>query len=480
MHRVLSELGGFPKDQIKLLLDADADQVWQAIYAIEAMIAETKKDTGQKTLFVFYYSGHADGNALELGTSILRFENLLEYLKSAKADVRLAFLDSCKSGRLVSMKDSSREAKTDVRVTDEIRSNGYAIITSSAFNELSQESQEVRGAYFTHYLVSALRGAGDTSKDGAVTLTEAYQYAYRRTLARTSTTMGGAQHPMYEFELEGRGDIVLTRSSAIEDTGLAVSLPESGRFVVLDALGAEMVMELDLAADETAFVPLAKGTYVTYLMTPDNAVRRAEPVISDQGTTALGINDFETVALEETVARGGLFNTELAMEKTVHAIAPRPWRHELSTGGQWRLAPVEGYPSAWGAVLGYRWHVLTDWYVSAQLNWSGQPASGEFAGHQALGGLVGGGYAWPLTHLELRMELLGGYEHLLQGEFNGASRHTSGVNYLGLVGLTVPAGPVVLGCNAGVGGRIFQVLEKGWVHRPDVQVFLGVGYQWPG
>jgi uncharacterized caspase-like protein len=59
-----------------------------------------------------------------------------------------------------------------------VDASGEVVITSSSADELSQESDEVGGSYFTHYLLSGLRGAADTSGDGEVTLDEAYRYVY--------------------------------------------------------------------------------------------------------------------------------------------------------------------------------------------------------------------------------------------------------------------------------------------------------------
>jgi len=76
---------------------------------------------------------------------------------------------------------------------------GDAFMTSSSANEASQESDAIRGSFFTYYLVSGLRGAADMIHDGRITLNEAYQYAYNETLSRTEKTMGGTQHPNYDI-----------------------------------------------------------------------------------------------------------------------------------------------------------------------------------------------------------------------------------------------------------------------------------------
>jgi hypothetical protein len=83
-------------------------------------------------------------------------------------------------------------------------------MASSGATELSQESDRLRSSYFTHHLVSALRGAGDSDRDGQVTLSEAYHYAYHRTLVDTASTAVGTQHATLETGLRGKGEIVLT------------------------------------------------------------------------------------------------------------------------------------------------------------------------------------------------------------------------------------------------------------------------------
>jgi hypothetical protein len=35
-----------------------------------------------------------------------------------------------------------------------------------------------------------------------------------------------------------------------------------------------------------------------------------------------------------------------------------------------------------------------------------------------------------------------------------------------------------VGLEAGAGGRVFQVIGKGWVHRFDFQAVLGLGWKW--
>jgi hypothetical protein len=380
--------------------------------------------------------------------------------------VRLAFLDSCQSGKVIGVKGGRRGPGFDIRVTDEITSRGYAIITSSARDELSQESTEIRGAFFTHFLVSGLRGAADASGDGRVTLSEAYRYAYSRTLARTSATVGGSQHPMYDFELRGRGEVVLTRTAG-SGARIAVKLDESGRLLLLDRRRDVVVAEHELVAGRSVFTAVKPGSYTAYFLPTDGEVRMADAAVSRGERAELRRNDFRAASLESAVAKGGLFSTP---ENT--------WTHRLGVGGLWRLWPLEGANDSYGLTLHYRAENPHRWEPVARLTWTSRGDVGVSTGYHDVGLLAGLGYLLPFSWIEVRAELLAGYEHLLQDDWKGEARHTSGFDYLGVVGVEIPASTFFVSLDAGAGGRVFQVIGKDWVHRVDVQAVLSLGWKW--
>lgn len=465
LHRVLTDLGGFDPEDSPLLLGASAREVKAALEEAGRDVERVKEESGRKTLLVVYFSGHAEGDALELGDTTLSFEWLRDYLAQSAADVRLAFIDSCLSGKLISKKGGARGPSFDMKVTDEITSTGYAILTSSAGDELSQESSEIRGAYFTHYLVSALRGGGDESGDGRVTLQEAYQYAYARTLARTSATIGGGQHPMYHFNLEGRGELVLTETG--RGGGIAVELPEDGRLILLDGSGEEMLAEASAHSGEATHLRVAPGEYLLYLVAPGGGVRAARAQVEAGSEVALTADDFESVSLEEGIAKGGLFS-----------VPNEPWVHRVGGGGMWRLWPLEGATASWGAQIYYRASAPNRWQPAARLTWTTRDDVGVSTGYNDVGGSLGIGRIRPFRWILLRAEIWAGYEHIFQSERDGRARHTSGFDYLGVLGLEIPLETVFFALDAGAGGRIFQVVGEGWVHRLDFQASLGFGFRW--
>jgi len=465
MHAVLLDLGGFETGDAQLLLGAGAEAVWRALEDVERRI-DTSKARGDQTVLVFYFSGHASGDELELGKSAIEFSALKKFLASSKADVRLAFLDSCQAGGLIASKGGRRGPSYNIRVADEIASTGYAIITSSTEDELSQESAELRGAFFTHYLVSALRGAGDESGDGKVTLGEAYQYAYRRTLARTAATVGGGQHPMYNFQLSGRGDIVLTETASVS-AQIIVNVPDSGRLLILDERREAIVAEVEIAADRDARVNVRPGAYSVYVVTNGGAVRHAEATVAPGGRKALGPEGFETAALEVSVAKGGLFGDARA-----------PWKHSIGAGGLWRLFPLAGGAASYGATVHYRLEGPLGWQPALRLTWATRDDVGLSTGYNDVGAAAGFGRVVPLGWTRLRAEVFAGYEHLFQAPRDGRERHTSGFAYLLLVGLELPVGGACFGVEVGSGGRAFQVIDEGWVHRVDFQAALYAAWRW--
>jgi hypothetical protein len=118
--------------------------------------------------------------------------------------------------------------------------------------EQAQESASLGGSFFTHHLEAALHGAGDADGDGLVTLAEAFRYTSAMTLSETAGTKPGAQHPTYDFQMSGRGDVVLAdlrradaRLRLPADPGARYVL-RGARFVVAEIVGTSTPISLGL------------------------------------------------------------------------------------------------------------------------------------------------------------------------------------------------------------------------------------------
>ncbi|HEY1547450.1 MAG TPA: caspase family protein [Kofleriaceae bacterium] len=255
---VLLELGGVAPADLALLQGKDLAALDAALAHAKQRIAAFHADPNDRVVVLFYFSGHSDGEALELGKDRLTFGQLREWLATAGADVRVALVDSCKSGALLTAKGGTLGPAFQIRLTDDVASTGEALLTSSAADEVALESREIGGSFFTHHFISGLRGAADASGDGIVTLTEAYQYAYAHTIKTTGETVIGPQHPAYDYRLTGQGELVLAE---LTKPSAQLSLPHGfERILVSDRTRDEVIAEVGPDAREVLAVKPGRYT----------------------------------------------------------------------------------------------------------------------------------------------------------------------------------------------------------------------------
>lgn len=233
---VLRRLGDVPSAQITTLLDADAATVERTLEALSSTLSGAP-------VLVVYYSGHADADALHLGGTRLRFDRLRDLVKGTPAKLKLLVVDACRSGGVSRVKGVRAGRAFEVDVVEEAAAEGFAIITSSAADEASQESDALRGSFFSHHLINGLRGAADENGDDAITLAEAYAYAYDGTLRSSGQTLA-LQHPTYAWSVKGRGDVVLTRTADARARSGRLKLRDPVVYLVSDAVGGQVVAEV--------------------------------------------------------------------------------------------------------------------------------------------------------------------------------------------------------------------------------------------
>src|SRR5450432_4261611 len=259
VYDILTRLGGVRADDAQLVLDGSAQDLLAAIEQTERRAADAKGH-GERTALVLYYSGHAKDGALRLGDTRLPLDSLKARIAASPVDVRIAILDSCRSGELTRTKGARRAPAFQIQADGPRDAKGLVILTSSASDEDSQESDLVGGSYFSHHLASGLLGGADRSGDGRVTLFEAYAYAYDRTVADTAETAAGAQHPTFSYDLAGNGDLVLTDVAARHE---GIYLPReapTGTYFLVDSKGF-VAAEINKGDGVDRRVALAPGRY---------------------------------------------------------------------------------------------------------------------------------------------------------------------------------------------------------------------------
>lgn len=295
---VLKEMGGVPRNNIFLVQEPSVSYLENHFDNLDKIINLKKGQSGRDEVLV-YYSGHADEKGLRLGNEVYPWTALRKRVDELGADVKIAVIDACGSGAITRAKGGVAVPAFMVDQSSDMR--GYAFITSSTQDESSQESDKLRGSFFTHSLVSGLRGAGDASGDGKVTLSEAYQFAFNETLQKTEATMGGAQHPSRDMNLAGTGDVVMTD---LRSTNAGLDLDENvdGRLFIRDANG-ELVAELNKKAGHTMSLGLPAGKYVIRLERPAEFKETSIALVDGRREKVSG-NNFKMVAAEKTVSRG--------------------------------------------------------------------------------------------------------------------------------------------------------------------------------
>jgi hypothetical protein len=254
--RSMEDLGGLaPEDRI-LLSDPDSASLHRALARLAEKAGEAKRAKGRVEAVV-YYSGHADEEGLLLRGRRFGFRTFRALMAGVPADIRIAVVDACASGALTKLKGG--QALPAFLSDESSQTTGYAYLTSSSANESAQESDRIGASYFTHYLNAGLRGAADASRDGRVTLHEAYQYAYHETLEHTEKTAGGPQHAGYDMGIAGSGDVVMTVLSRSE---ASVAFPDSmeGRFFIRDSRD-RLVAEVRKPAGHPLHLALEAGAY---------------------------------------------------------------------------------------------------------------------------------------------------------------------------------------------------------------------------
>lgn len=320
---VLTRLGGVPEENLTLLRGRDATRVRSVLSHLGARIQAAQAGGAETVLFV-YYSGHADAGALHLGRSRLALGALKAGVTQTGAQVAVLIVDACRSGALTRVKGGAPAQPFVIESEDRLASEGTAIITSSAAGEDAQESDTLRGGIFTHHLVTGLRGAADGERDGKVSLSEAYQYAYRETL-RSSSRARFVQHPTYRFELRGRQDLVITTLAG--GAGMArLQIDAPGGWILLPEGAGEVV---ELSVDDP----------VELLVQPDSyRVRRRTAEVIYEGavqarpgaTTAINADALTAVPYGLTVRKG--LSTSPAWGPLVAAEVTAPLRPGLSEG----------------------------------------------------------------------------------------------------------------------------------------------------
>ena len=324
MSGIFGEVGGIRREDNAILTRPDIRAIRGHLKRVSEEAARAKNG-GRRTEVVFYFSGHSNEEGLLLGRESYGYKALREDINAVPADMRIVILDSCASGAFTRVKGGVRAQA--FLLDEQAEATGYAFLTSSSATEVSQESDRIRGSYFTRSLIAGLRGAADTIGNGRVTLNEAYRYAYDETLEKTERTLFGRQHPSYDIQLSGSGDVVLTdvRSTS---AGLILGGTIAGRLSIRDKDNF-LIAEITKTAGKTLELALEPGRYRLTLMSSGGEtgdagaagktiVSGAEVTLEEERRLTVNAGDFSPLDLAEAVARGDVDAADV-LEETADA-----------------------------------------------------------------------------------------------------------------------------------------------------------------
>ena len=328
--QVLSALGGVaPADRV-VLVNPGRTQFDMALADLQTRMAD--RGNASRVELIVYFSGHSDENGLMLGAEQLSYQSFRAALATLPADVRIAIVDSCQSGALTRRKGGTMRPPFLLDTSSKVQ--GQAILTSSSETEAAQESDRIKGSFFTHYLISGLRGAADVTRDRRVTLNEAYQFAFAETLARTEGTQYGPQHPAYEIQLSGTGDVVMTDLRATS-ASLTIDEPLAGRVFLRDKNGL-LVAELFKVEGRAVEIGLEPGVYNVRVEKKDEILEGT--VEGANASAKLFRSALSQGRVEVAARRGG--------DAPVQAVAVADKKREVTHPVSFSLVPELALPPA--------------------------------------------------------------------------------------------------------------------------------------
>lgn len=336
--QVLRDLGDFEPADTLILRGESADVVRRSLISFNDRIRAAQAIPGQQALLFVYYSGHGDARALRLGNSRLDFRELAQLVRGSAANFRLLVVDACRSGALTRLKGGRSVPPFDLSTGTSLPGEGMAFLTAAADNEDAQESDELRGSFFTNAFVSGLLGAADRDGDGAVALDEAYAHARDATLRATSRTFAGPQHPSFQYELRGQDSLVLTQPGARSSERGQLLFPKGIQFLLMarDASGA-VVGEVEATA-ASARLSVRPGVYFVRGRAADHLLE-GQVMLSAGATKSVTEADLTRVAFARLVRKG---------------LGVRAFSHSIEAAASLRTRLANAQTTCAGAALGYR------------------------------------------------------------------------------------------------------------------------------
>lgn len=233
IYRVItdSQGGGFPADNVRLLVDEQATRERITNTIGEWLASRVEPDD----MVLLFYSGHGgvepdangeepDGNNKYLIPYDAKLGNLFStailnsmmttMLRRISSNQLVFLIDCCYSGGTTSGQEviksiSPASTKVSADIYRAFSGSGRVVISASLPNQVSYESAKLGHGLFTYHLLGSLTTDADVNQDGVITLiAELYPYLSRE-VSKTARSMGVRQNPTLKCQITG--DLVFAK-----------------------------------------------------------------------------------------------------------------------------------------------------------------------------------------------------------------------------------------------------------------------------
>ncbi|MEE8349789.1 MAG: SUMF1/EgtB/PvdO family nonheme iron enzyme [Acidobacteriota bacterium] len=192
------EIGAYKKENIRLLVDENATRK-NIMSSLNSWLGNRVREEDSVLIF---YSGHGalgngneaywvthDADVEDLYASALSNKDISQLIANLSAKRKLTLIDSCFSEATA----KKYRALVPSDIFEEFQGEGVVTITASTGQE---KSVEVGGhGAFTHHLLEALEGQGDSNGNGVVELDELWNYLNVK-VQKTAADAGNKQTPV--------------------------------------------------------------------------------------------------------------------------------------------------------------------------------------------------------------------------------------------------------------------------------------------
>jgi len=353
--------GGFPRDNVRLLLNEQATQ-----RAIKNTLGQFLPERAvQGDLVFMYYAGHGapevdrakrepdgfskylvpyDADYADLYSTGINMGEVKDFFDRIESDRVVFVMDACFSGASGGRGFANVPRGRDVRGTGNYldrlaEGKGRVILTASDANELSLELDSLRHGLFTYHFLQGLRGRADRLGRGYVSLQDVYAYTYEQ-VARESRRAGGSQSPRLKGDLAG--DIILAgrptppsaQPPSLEVIPIQIAKDKANQNSDVKDIQGRGISAIGRGKDYNsalvAATVLALGDFVGRLV---GVITAADPVFSPDKKTLL---EDTWVGSAETVLPGGLRVSSRTIFKTMmraeHQVSVHVPQGRLKTG----------------------------------------------------------------------------------------------------------------------------------------------------